>query len=553
MKKFLTLILLSLLINNLNAQDTITLNPSNPGLTVSPDFTGLSYEMESISVGFFKSTNATLVQYFRTIGVKVLRMGGNSGDIYQYYPLPNLNQHPVDTILNNGIDSLFAFANAVGCKVIFGLNLGTFNPSLSAQEATYIMQHYSSQLLAFEIGNEPNLFYLNGLRPANYTYADFQAEFMQYVDSIKFYNPTAPISGATAARYHGLAYTIPFSQNMHGVISLLNHHNYGISDTIPNIPQQLVNLLSPAALDTELKIVDTLVYCATTHDSVPFRMSECNSMFPYGQWGVGNSFAASLWCLDYMYSLAKANCTGVNFHTFNGSPSTAIHDTLGVYEARPLYYGILAFQYGKQGRFLPVQSTDNALNLNTYSVLDSSGNIYVTLINKDTLNPVPIMLDAGNINYNVAAMVSLSASSVGDTFGVTVAGSPVLANGSWTPGAWTPVNYVNGYFSFTIPGGTAYILKLNSPLTGVNNIIENQNVVVYPNPASSILTLHSQLSILNSQFVITDVLGNEIYHQPINNSSESTIDISQLSNGIYFWQAISDKEILARGKIAVQR
>jgi hypothetical protein len=43
----------------------------------------------------------------------------------------------------------------------------------------------------------------------------------------------------------------------------------------------------------------------------------------------------------------------------------------------------------------------------------------------------------------------------------------------------------------------------------------SQSVVVYPNPASTILNFHSnsQLSTLNSQLIITDLLGTEVYKE----------------------------------------
>jgi type IX secretion system substrate protein len=44
-----------------------------------------------------------------------------------------------------------------------------------------------------------------------------------------------------------------------------------------------------------------------------------------------------------------------------------------------------------------------------------------------------------------------------------------------------------------------------------------------------------------------DVLGQEVYHQAIINPNNTTINISQLSNGVYFYQLSNSKETL-RGK-----
>jgi len=87
--------------------------------------------------------------------------------------------------------------------------------------------------------------------------------------------------------------------------------------------------------------------------------------------------------------------------------------------------------------------------------------------------------------------------------------------------------------------------------TFVNAIEESSSsIIVYPNPANTSLTIHqtnSQLSILNSQLIITDILGNEVYSQPINNHQSSIINISNWSNGVYFYQIRNDRETM-RGK-----
>lgn len=86
--------------------------------------------------------------------------------------------------------------------------------------------------------------------------------------------------------------------------------------------------------------------------------------------------------------------------------------------------------------------------------------------------------------------------------------------------------------------------------TGIaSNSIINDGITIYPNPAKSTLTFHSQLSILNSQLIITDIMGNEVYKQAIN-GTDNSIDISNLSNGIYFYQVITDKKTIG-GKFEV--
>jgi hypothetical protein len=83
--------------------------------------------------------------------------------------------------------------------------------------------------------------------------------------------------------------------------------------------------------------------------------------------------------------------------------------------------------------------------------------------------------------------------------------------------------------------------------TGINFMNNDNKITLFPNPAMTSITLHSTMSIINCQLSIEDVLGNKIYQQQINNSTQSTIDISTWSEGVYFYEVIGANET-TRGK-----
>ena len=63
----------------------ITVNTTTPGPGVSDHFSGLSYEMALVlpdtnGSHFFSPTNRPLITMFQTLGLKVLRVGGNTAD-----------------------------------------------------------------------------------------------------------------------------------------------------------------------------------------------------------------------------------------------------------------------------------------------------------------------------------------------------------------------------------------------------------------------------------------------------------------------------------------
>jgi hypothetical protein len=81
---------------------------------------------------------------FRTLGIKSLRVGGNTAD-----------RDAVAIPGKADIDSLFAFASAAGVKVIYTLRLNRADPQADADVAKYVRDHYKPALTGFALGNEP--------------------------------------------------------------------------------------------------------------------------------------------------------------------------------------------------------------------------------------------------------------------------------------------------------------------------------------------------------------------------------------------------------------
>jgi len=89
-------------------------------------------------------------------------------------------------------------------------------------------------------------------------------------------------------------------------------------------------------------------------------------------------------------------------------------------------------------------------------------------------------------------------------------------------------------------------------VTGVSNPNEKENAHVFPNPNSGILTLMCNAEFVSASLNITDILGNSVYQTKIN-QIKTTIDLSSLSNGIYFWEVLTDGGIEGKGKVAVMK
>ncbi|HTB31769.1 MAG TPA: T9SS type A sorting domain-containing protein [Bacteroidia bacterium] len=543
-----------------NAQDTIKVNPSSPGIKIPDDFTGMAYESDALHFDSLKPTNHTLVQYFKTAGVKTFRLGGNSVEYYKYNPT-STKKYPADTVTNAELDSLFKFAAAVGCKIILGLDFGGyFNPNLASNEVSYVMAHYSQWVLAFEIGNEPNLYYRNSLRTPAYTYDSFQIQFMQYVDTIRKYTPNAPICGPSAARLQAALYTDPFVHYMylnHGIINLLTQHNYSVPKGMPT-SMEIDSLLSHYTIDSIRDLTETLVKQADS-DGVPFQMDESNALYNGGQWRVSTSLATALWSLDYMFTIAKAGANGLNFHTTYDTNATIINDLSGNYSARAPFYGIVAFQVGSKGRFIPDNLIGTPNNLDIFPVIDSVNDVFVTLINKDTLNPVQLELYADSTKYFTGQYITLTAPTVSDTFNITLGGSPITPAGTWISGPWTNASASHGYFPLTIPHATALIIKLNGPTLGIDELrTKGAEVSVYPNPNNGIFSVvcHSERSEESLPIIeIYNALGQSVLSETLRSAQgDNLIDLSNQPSGLYLFRIIDENgSVISNGKFVIEK
>jgi hypothetical protein len=72
----------------------------------------------------------------------------------------------------------------------------------------------------------------------------------------------------------------------------------------------------------------------------------------------------------------------------------------------------------------------------------------------------------------------------------------------------------------------------SSPTTSINKFSNKLNAFIFPNPASSTITVSINQLSGNSQVFITNMLGETVY-QSTQQTNSAIIDVSNLSNGIY--------------------
>ena len=398
---------------------------------------------------------------FRTLGIKSLRVGGNTAE-RETVPIP----------AKADIDHLFAFAKAAGVKVIYTLRLKGADPQADADLARYILERYRSELSCFTLGNEPEKMAKD--------FPAYRDEFLRFLAVI-----TAP-TNAPDARFCGpstthknAAWAGQFARDFgrDRRVALVTQHEYPARSgtNVASVAAASDKLLSPALLKTYQAFHDQFVPAAQSN-GIPYRLEEANSFSNGGAAGVSDAFAAALWGLDYLYWWAAHGAEGVNFHTGGYVPGTrprapmkyAVFWNSGEgFSARPLAYAVKAFDLTAAGRLVPARlSADaSAINLRTYAVLAQDKTLCLVLINKEhgpSRSDAELTLVPSK-GYARAEVMLLTApgNDVEAKSGTTLGGAVINDDGSWT-GAWTPLAApsAKGGFGLKLPAATAAIVKL---------------------------------------------------------------------------------------------
>lgn len=416
----------------------IVLDPRHPGREIPADYLGLSFEMQRVlpdtnGLHFFRPGNRTLVNLFKTLDVKSLRVGGNTAD------RPTV---PVPAVAD--VDALFTFARAAGVKVIYTLRLNHGDPVAAAQRAAYITRYYSRQLDCFAIGNEPNVFSTN--------YDVYLAEWKRHAAIITSRVPAAKFCGPGVSPGHE-KWSAQFARDLAatGRLKYVSQHDYAGGDarkvTQPAIARD--RILAPVMIDHYEKFAANFVP-AVTAGGLSWRFEEANSFYDGGALDVSDTFASALWALNYQWWWAEQGMSGINFHT---GDKVAARDenkpcryatfwtATNGYQVHPIAYAEKMFSLGSRGRLIPVQCPPANSDLAAYAVRGGTGDYYVTVINLshgDLGVDYVVKLGAQTIpGWRSGSLVRLITpdGDVARKTGVRLGGAEILDNARWS-GKW---------------------------------------------------------------------------------------------------------------------
>jgi len=427
---------------------------------IPADFMGLGYEVSSVSErGLLAASNRVYVQFVRTLApAGVIRIGGNTSDYASWMPDGPAVSSPKTTVVDRrGVADLGTFLRATGWRLIWGFDLGRGTVEQAVDEAVAVAASAGDRLLAFEIGNEPDLF--PGVhRPVNYSYSDYHAEYIRFKKAIRDKLPNAPFAGPDVIVHAD--WLEQFAAAEATDLQLLTYHYY--AEGPPDNPTSTIEtLLNPnGILPGLLGRLDA----ASRASRIPYRICETNSCFGGGKPGVSDTMAASLWGLDFLFMLVQFNAAGVNIETgVNHLGFLSWYTPIGLdssqaFRAMPLYYGMLAFRLASQGERVKLTMDAAGVNITAYAVRSDRGDIWLTLVNKDATREAQVRAACPGVAR--ASAFRLTAPSLSSKDGVLLGGSPVSSAGTWLSPASESVRVAGGELEIGVPAASAAIVQM---------------------------------------------------------------------------------------------
>lgn len=115
----------------------------------------------------------------------------------------------------------------------------------------------------------------------------------------------------------------------------------------------------------------------------------------------------------------------------------------------------------------------------------------------------------------------------------------MLKNGYFSPGDTVQIRF--RLYSDELAKGWGWAidnLRIQSLITGLKNVLDNQDIRIYPNPSSGVITINANFRepVENGRITIMNLMGKTIFSKPITSRQTSVneeIDMSGAPDGIY--------------------
>ena len=448
---------------------SVSVDPEEPiGPVVPGDFLGLSFEGASLPPIAAYANTGDLVNLLRSLGPGIMRFGGISSDRNTAWLQEGIAPAWAQTtIVPRDLAGVASVAAATGWRVLLTVNLGHYEPAAAAREAHVAQALLGRRLAGIAIGNEPDRYVADGLRPAGWSLADYLTEAAAYRAAIAAAAPGVPIVGPDSST-GGTSLSWVTATASAERPALLTDHYYPLSSCGSYKPK-LGELLSPVTRANETAMLRRLAAIASA-SALPLRLDESNDISCRGEPGVSNAFVSALWAVDYVARAMASGLSGINFHDLIAEPSAysplaagdAQQLASGALHAEPEWYALLLARRLLGDRPVQAQLTASDPDLTAGAFLSPSGDLHIALVNFASPEAQRLLVRLRVApSFGAGTVLRLTAPGPGATSGITLGGRGVSPTGTWSPSAALPrVSGEPGSLELYMPPGSAALVTL---------------------------------------------------------------------------------------------
>ena len=438
------------------------------GPVVPADFLGLSFEADSLPTIAGYGGAGDLVNLMRSLGPGVMRFGGISVDTEAAWAQEGAAPAWAHTAITpQDLQGIAALADATGWRVLLGVTFGHYEPAAAAQEAQTAQSLLGASLEGIAIGNEPDRYVADELRSSPWSFADYLTEANAYRAAIAAVAPAVPIAGPDASSAQAvLSWVSEVAAAEHP--ALLTAHYYPLTRCEQYAPK-LSDLLSPVTRANESAILEQLSAIALA-EKIPLRLDETNNVSCRGQPGVSDVFASALWAVDYIARAMASGVAGLNFHDLIAEPETysplvagdAQELASGALHANPEWYALLLSHslLGDQPIRAEVAGGSDTLTAGAFASPD--GSLRVVLVDFAPSGSHQLLVHLRlSPSFASGTIMRLTAPGFSARSGVTLGGSAVGPEGTWSPVAALPqLTGRPGALALDMPAASAALVTL---------------------------------------------------------------------------------------------
>ncbi|UZJ57443.1 hypothetical protein CBS101457_006763 [Exobasidium rhododendri] len=494
--------------------------------TLTPSYIGLGIEPSNLFAYLGTTTSNVLSSNLLSnlanyTGVPPhIRVGGNTQDTMIYkstYKGYYFATNKASTGLNDKYifgPNYFQAINNLPAKTPVSLGLGlayngndAVNMSVTiAQEAVSALTNVD--LVALEVGNEPDLYIENQFRNSSWSVSDYGGEWLERVEAIytsvlkpanigsAFFEAacTATTAAYPAYKIENLVST-GLGSNDGIYLAGWNQHNYYYYVNVSDYSLTLSDLLSISATSNQFTEWANQIKSAIVTGK-PYYLREMGSVGPAGISGISNTFGNALWTLNFFLYAATVGADAVQMHVLQdsyGSPWQPITDVSnGNTFVRPSYYAfaamnqIIGAKCATKVAPISVTTSDSGYSdrVGAYAVYDGTALQSIVLINTkvfysgSTTTSEEFVLSLPKLAGQTLYLSTMSASGADATANVTWNGMEYEQSGDGSPGAATDNSAKtaqvdsSGSVTITVRDSQAVVANVGSTLGSQNNVVD---------------------------------------------------------------------------------